>query len=113
MKMDEQQWKERVRETKMNEQQWKELAREQRQWRRDQWLRAIIENFPLFWIFDPQLDEIFRISVRETAQEYRRMKIHYFFSWEGLSKFLLAPIFKVGLTSILVTLFIASIYIRH
>jgi hypothetical protein len=96
---------------KMDEQQWKELARERGQWRRDQWLRAIIENFPLFWIFDSQLHEIYRTKVRETAQEYRRMKIRYFFSWEGLSKFLLAPVFKVGLTSILVTPFIASIYI--
>jgi hypothetical protein len=95
----------------MDVQQWKKLAREQRKWRRDQWLRAIIENFPLFWIFDSQLHEVYRISVRETAQAYRRMKIRYFFSWEGLSKFLLAPVFKIALTSLIVTPFIASAYI--
>jgi hypothetical protein len=39
------------------------------------------------------------------------MKIRYFVSWEGLSKFLLAPVFKVGLTSIIVTPFLAHAYI--
>ena|SRR6266545_2421406 len=95
----------------MDKQQWNELARKRRQWRRDQWLRSIIENFPLFWIFDFQLHEVYRIRVRETAQAYRRMKIRYFFSWEGLSKFLLAPVFKIGLTSVIITPFFASIYI--
>ncbi len=95
----------------MNEQQWKELARAQREWRREQWLRAIIENFPLFWVFDSRLHETHQVEVRETAQAYRRMKIRYFFSWEGLSRFLLAPVFKVGLTSIIVTPFIAHAYI--
>lgn len=95
----------------LDEQQWNELKKEQHQWRRDQWLNAIIENFPLFWIFDPYLDEVYRFSVRETAQAYRRNKIRYFFSWEGLSKFLLAPVFKIGLTSIIVTPIIANAYI--
>jgi hypothetical protein len=85
--------------------------RERRKRQRDRWLREKVDNLPLFWIFDSKLDEIYRIQVRETAQKYRRMKIRYFFSWEGLSKFFLAPVFKVGLTSILVTPFIASIYI--
>jgi hypothetical protein len=48
---------------------------------------------------------------RTTEQEYRRNRIRYFFSWEGLSKFLLAPVFNIGLTSVIITPFIARVYI--
>ena len=91
-----------------DEQQWQ---RRHQQWRREQQYFARIEKSKLYWIFDPRIEEIHRIGARETKQAYNRMRIRYFFSWEGLSKFLLAPVFKVGLTSIVVTPFLANIYI--
>jgi len=82
--------------------------------RRYRQIFSSIANSAFYWVFDPELDETYRTyntGYEETARAYRRMKIRYFFSWEGLSKFLLTPVFKIGLTSIVVTPFIASMYI--
>ena len=95
----------------ITEQQWQQFRLEDQKWRRRQKYLAKIEKSRLYWIFDPSIEEIHRIGTRETKQAYRRMRIRYFFSWEGLSKFLLAPVFKIGLTSIVVTPFIAKVYI--
>jgi hypothetical protein len=100
----EQQWK-------LNEQQWKELRARQQQWQKRQQRLARIEKSRLYWVFDPRLEETHRIRARETKQAYRRMRIRYFFSWEGLSKFLLAPVFNISLTSVIITPFIAHVWI--
>jgi hypothetical protein len=93
---------------RINIQRWRERCQ---QWAKRQRRNARIEKSKLYWICDSGLEEVYRISPRETEQAYRRMRIRYFFSWEGLSKFLLAPVFKVGLTSVIVTPFVASVYI--
>src|SRR5262245_27554406 len=99
------------------EQQNKDTANIQRavksilQCRKVQRRNARAEKSKLYWIFDPSIHETHRIMPRATEQEYQRMRIRYFFSWEGLSKFLLAPVFKIGLTSGIVTPFVARIYI--
>ena len=95
----------------MDEQQWNEIAIRQRQWQKDQRRRARAEKSKFYWISDPRIGESHRISPRATEQEYQRMRIRYFFSWEGLSKFLLAPVFKIALTSVIITPFIAHVCI--
>jgi hypothetical protein len=95
----------------MDEQQWNEIKVRQRQWQKNQRRHARVENSKFYWIFDPRIHESHRIEPRATEQEYLRMRIRYFFSWEGLSKFLLAPVFKIGLTSVIITPFIARVYI--
>jgi|SRR6266850_3207714 len=95
----------------MNESRWNEIKVRVRQKQKDKRRCARIKKSKLYWIFDPRLHETHEISMRDTEQAFRRMKIRYFFSWEGLSKFLLAPVFKIGLTSIIVTPFLASVYI--
>ncbi len=95
----------------MDKQQWNEIKVRQRQWQKNQRRHARVENSKLYWIFDPRIHESHRIAPRATEQEYLRMRIRYFFSWEGLSKFLLAPVFNIGLTSVIITPFIARAYI--
>lgn len=94
----------------MNNERWKELEAAQKKWQKDKKLRERDEKSTLYWIFDPKIEETHRIRPRDTQQTYQRANVRYFFSWEGLSKFLLAPFFKVGLTSIIFTPFIASVY---
>jgi hypothetical protein len=94
----------------MDNDQWKEFAARQKKWLKEERRRDRLEKSKLYWIFDPKIKETHRIKPRDTEQTYQRANIRYFFSWEGLSKFLLAPFFKVGLTSIIFTPFIASIY---
>ncbi len=68
------------------------------------------EKTKIYWVFDPRIEETHKIKNRNTQEAYQRANIRYFFSWEGLSKFLLAPVFKVGLASIVITPIIASVY---
>src|SRR6266478_4044475 len=82
----------------MDKQQWNEIKVRQRQWQKNQRRHARVENSKLYWIFDPRIHESHRIAPRATEQEYLRMRIRYFFSWEGLSKFLLAPVYTIHRT---------------
>lgn len=83
----------------MNDEQWKELEATQKKWQKDKKLRERDEKSILYWIFDTKIKETHRIRPRDTQQTHQRDNIRDFFSWEGLSKRLLAPFFKVGLIS--------------
>jgi hypothetical protein len=85
------------------------MKRTEADWKK--WIAEIFDNFEkLYWVFDSRIEETHNTRPRDTHQTYQRANIRYFFSWEGLSKFLLAPVFKVGLFSIVITPMIASIY---
>jgi hypothetical protein len=91
----------------LDENLYKELKRKQTIKR---WAERI-DKLPLWWIFDPRIEETHRIYPRTTRESHRRVVIRHFFSWENLLRLTSSPVFKVGLLSVLITPPLAKLYI--